>query len=141
MISTFDLILLGSLISAGGLVFLQQAKRPHFEKIWLSGRQAPHAGSTRESRERLERSTALAGTRWLTVGALTLFLAYAQGAAEGYLMGPWSDLLFHLVFVAGCWGMTAWGIKRKAEAPAGQTNDCPSSTSSPFGTEFSRPGD
>ena len=141
MISTFNLILLGSLVSAGGLVFLRQRKWPHFEKIWLSGRQSSHAESTRESREKLERSTALAGTRWLTVGALTLFLAYAQGGAEGYLLGPWSDLLLHVVFVAGCWGMTAWGIKRKAEAPAGQTNDCPSSASSPFAAEFSRPGD
>ena len=123
MISSFDLILLGSLISAGGLVFLQQGKRPHFTWRWLNARQALHGGSTQESRDRLERVVTLAGTRWLTVGVLTLFLAYARDGEEGYLLGPWSDLLFHIVFVAGCWGMTALGIKRKAEASAGQTKD------------------
>lgn len=123
MISTFDLTLLGSLIVFGGLVFLQHRNWPHFGRIWLSGRRSFHADSTPESRERLERSAVMAGTRWLTVGALTLFLAYAQGGEAAYLFGPWSDVLFHVVFVAGCWGMTALGIKRKTEAPAGRTND------------------
>ena len=141
MISTFDLTLLGSLVLFGGLVFLQQRKWPHFGKIWLGGRHSSHAESTRERRERLERSTSLAGTRWLTVGALTLFLAYVHGGEEGYLLGPWSDVLFHVLFVSGCWGMTAFGIKRKAEMPAGQTNDNPISPVSLPGPHPARTSD
>lgn len=141
MISTFDLTLLGSLVVFGGLVFLQQRKWPHFGKIWLSGRHAAHAESTPERRERLERSTALAGTRWLTVGALTLFIAYAHGGEAGYLIGPWSDVMFHVLFVSGCWGMTAFGIKRKAERPAGGTNDKSISPVSLPGPPPARTGD
>lgn len=118
MISTFDLILLGSLVSAGGLLFLRQGKWPHLGWSWLYGRQPAHSGSTPESRDRWERSTAMAGARWLTLGALTLFLAYAHGE-EGYLFGPWGDVMFHIVFVSAAWGMTAFGIKRAAERPAG----------------------
>lgn len=88
MISTFDLTLLGSLVSAGGLVFLRQGK-----------------------------SAAIAGARWLTVGALTLFLAYAHGADDGYLFGPWSDVMFHVVFVSACWGATSFRMKQAAERP------------------------
>lgn len=117
MISTFDLILLGSLVSVGGLVFLQQAKWPHLGWRWLSRRQSTHSGSTPESRARLERSTTTAGARWLTLGALTLFLAYAHGAEEGYLFGPWSDVTFHVIFVSTCWGMTAFRMKQAAYRP------------------------
>jgi hypothetical protein len=141
MISTFNLILLGSLVSAGGLVFLRQAKRPHLGWRWLDGRQAHHSGSTPESRERLERSVTIAGTRWLTVGALTLFLAYAHGSEEGYLIGSWSDVMFHVTFVASCWGITAFGIKRKAETPTGQTNDSPIATVSLPDPRLSRTSD
>src|SRR5512143_652402 len=88
MISTFDLTLLGSLVSAGGLVFLRQGK-----------------------------SAAIAGARWLTVGALTLFLAYAHGANDGYLFGPWSDVMFHVVFVSACWGATSFRMIQAAERP------------------------
>ena len=108
MLSTYDLTLLGSLVSAGGLAFLRQGKWPH------------HAGRTRtielpaESREQHARSTALAGARWLTVGALTLFMAYVHGAKEGYLFGPWTDVMFHLVFVSSCWATTAYRINHAA---------------------------
>ena len=110
MISTFDLTLLGSLVSAGGLVFLRHGKWPHFGSRWLRGRTLP-AVMTGESR-------AVAGARWLTLGALTLFLAYFHGAGEGYLFGPWSDVMFHVVFVSTCWGMTAFRIKQAAYQPS-----------------------
>lgn len=115
MISTFDLTLLGTLISVGGIVFLRLGKWPHLGSRWLSRHEADDFRLTSESRENRERSTALAGVRWLTVGALTLFVAYAHGADEGYFFGPWSDIMFHLIFVAACWGMTAFRIKQAAE--------------------------
>jgi hypothetical protein len=117
MISTFDLTLLGSLVSAGGLVFVRQGKWPHLGSRWLRGRTLP-AVMTGESRGNHERSTAVAGARWLTLGALTLFLAYFHGADEGYLFGPWSDVMFHVVFVSTCWGMTAFRIKQAAYQPS-----------------------
>ena len=144
MISTFDLTLMGSLVSAGGLVFLQQAKRPHLGHLgwkWLNGRPSHHSGSTSESRNRLERSVTIAGTRWLTLGALTLFLAYVHGAEEGYLFGPWSDVIFHVTFVAGCWAMTAFRIKQSAEQPTGQANDSPIATVSLPDTRLSPTND
>lgn len=110
MISTFDLTLLGSLVSAGGIVFLRQGKWPHLGPRWF--RQL-----TGEARGNHEQSSALVGARWLTLGALTLFLAYFHGADEGYLFGPWSDVMFHVVFVSTCWGMTAFRIKQAACQP------------------------
>lgn len=110
MISTFDLTLLGSLVSAGGLVFLRQGKWPHLD-LRFSRSIIPSA----ECREQHERSTALAGARWLTVGALTLFIAYIHGAEDGYLFGPWADVMFHLVFVSSCWATTVYRINQTAQ--------------------------
>jgi hypothetical protein len=110
MISTFDLTLLGILVSAGGLVLLRQGKWPHFELRFSSP-----IILTPESREQRERSTALAGARWLTVGGLTLFIAYTHGADKGYLFGPWADVMFHLVFVSTCWATTVYRINQKAQ--------------------------
>jgi hypothetical protein len=135
------LILLGSLVSAGGLVFLRQRKRPPVGWKWLNPRQFPESEVRPEDRDNLERAATLAGTRWLTVGALTLFLAYVHGADEGYLLGPWSDVLFHVIFVAGCWGMTALGIRRKAEAATGRTNESPIATVSLHNPRPVRTGD
>ena len=100
MLSTYDLTLLGSLVSVGGVAFLRQGKRA----IQL----------TAERREQQARSTALAGARWLTVGALTLFMAYAHGAKDGYLFGPWTDVIFHIVFVSTCWATTVYRIHQAA---------------------------
>ncbi|HEU4683050.1 MAG TPA: hypothetical protein VFS39_00930 [Nitrospira sp.] len=112
MISSFDLTLLGSLVTAGGLAFLGQGKRP-----W-AGRSPSELTADPltlgDRRQRFERTTSVTGARWLTVGALTLFAAYAHGAEEGYLFGPWSDVMFHLVFVSSAWGMTAFRIKQTA---------------------------
>ncbi len=129
MISTFDLTLLGMLVSIGGLLFLQQGRWPELGGRWLT--------STGESRERLERSAALAGIRWLTLGALTLLLAYAKGAEEGYLFSPLGDVLFHIVFVPLCWGMTAFKIKQSAER---RTNEDPISALSLPDSRSSQPG-
>ena len=124
MISTFDLTLLGSLVSAGGLVFLRQGTWPHLSvhSLGLGKRLELSA----ERRDQHARSTALAGARWLTVGALTLFVAYAHGAAEGYLFSPWTDVLFHIVFVATCWAATAYRMKQAAEqtVTVGLPNTC-----------------
>ncbi|HET8721986.1 MAG TPA: hypothetical protein VFM24_08155 [Nitrospira sp.] len=114
MISTFDLALLGSLVSAGGLVFLRQGKWPHL-RFYNLGTDKRTIQLSAESRDHLARATALAGARWLTVGSLTLFIAYVHGADEGYLFSPWSDVLFHLVFVATCWIATAYRMNQAAE--------------------------
>ena len=117
MISTFDLTLLGSMVSAGGLLFLREGQRPHLNVGWLAGGKRA-AELTANGLEHHARSTALAGARWLTVGALTLLIAYAHGAEEGYLFGPWTDIMFHLVFVSACWAMTAFRINQAAERTA-----------------------
>jgi hypothetical protein len=141
MLSTFDLTLLGSLVSAGGLAFLGQAQWPHLGWRSCNERRSANLVSTFESRDRLERSTTIAGSRWLTVGALTLFVAYAHGAEEGYLFNPWGDVLFHVIFVSTCWGATAFRMKQAAERQTGQTNDSPISALSLPGTTPSRTGD
>jgi hypothetical protein len=111
MISTYDLTLLGTLVSAGGLVFLRQGKCPHLDLHFRK-----HIIIlTAECREERARSRALAGARWLTVGALTLFIAYVHGADNGYLFGPWTDVMFHLVFVSTCWATTVYRINQTAQ--------------------------
>ena len=112
MISTFDLTLLGSLVTVGGLALLQHRKWPYLSAGRLPSRET--AGMTPESRDNYERSAAIAATRWLTAGAVTLFLAYTHGAEEGYLFGPWSDVLFHVVFVSASWAMTAYRLIQMA---------------------------
>ena len=114
MISTFDLTLLGSMVSAGGLAFLREGRWPHLEFSRLISRKSI-ADRTAASRDHHARSTALAGARWLTVGALTLFIAYAHGGEEGYLFSPWGDVVFHVLFVASCWSFTAFRINHTAE--------------------------
>ena len=114
MISTFDLTLLGSLVTAGGLVFLRHGKWPYLSWSSLGIGKRPFELSA-ESRQQHARSTALAGARWLTVGVLTLFIAYVHGAEEGYLFGRWSDVMFHVVFVSTCWATTAFRMKQAAE--------------------------
>jgi hypothetical protein len=141
MLSTFDLTLLGSLVSAGGLAFLGQAKWPHHGWRGFHERQSANRESNSESRERLKRSTTIAGARWLTVGALTLFVAHTHGAEEGYLFGPWGDVLFHVIFVSTSWRTTAIRMKQKAERQTGETNDSPISTLSLPGTSPSRISD
>lgn len=113
MISTYDLTLLGSLVTAGGLAFLRQGKWPHLNVHWRSGSKRTIELSA-EHRDEHARSTALAGARWLTVGALTLFIAYVHGAKEGYLFGPWTDVMFHLLFVSTCWATTVYRINQVA---------------------------
>jgi hypothetical protein len=113
MISTFDLTLLGSLVSAGGLAFLRQGKWPYLSVDSLGVGKRPSRLTA--EREHHARATALAGARWLTVGALTLFIAFVHGADEGYLFGPWSDVLFHLVFVSTCWAATTYRMNQAAE--------------------------
>jgi hypothetical protein len=80
MISTFDLFLLGSLISLGGLVFLLRAYRPQSTgsplDIVFSVMRSRDTGLN-ETRLKAE---AMAGVRWLTVGALALFLGYTGEA-------------------------------------------------------------
>lgn len=125
MISTYDLTLLGSLVTAGGLAFLRQGKWPHLNVPWRSGSKRTIELSA-EHRDEHARSTALAGARWLTVGALTLFIAYVHGAKEGYLFGPWTDVMFHLLFVSTCWATTVYRINQLANrstalSPTGNT--------------------
>ncbi len=121
MISTFDLTLLGTLVSAGGLLFLLLVNWPYLGFGWLDPTADRTSMAARKRSEKTERSTMMAGARWLTVGALTLFLAYTHGADEGYLFGPWVDVMFHLALLSGCWAATAFRIKQAAERPTLET--------------------
>ena len=114
MISTFDLTLLGSFVSAGGILFLCRGKRMQLGSRWLTNERAIILSE--ESREQHERATLLEAARWLTVGALTLFVALLHGAEEGYLFGPWGDVMFHVVFVSTCWATAALRINRRTAA-------------------------
>ena len=131
MISTFDLTLLGSLVSAGGLMFLRHGKWLYLNWFSLGIGKRPFEVSA-ESRRQHARSTALAAARWLTVGVLTLFIAYVHGAEKGYLFGPWSDVMFHVVFVSTCWATTAFRMKQAAERASAVilTHTAPSQASS-----------
>ncbi len=102
MISTFDLTLLGCLVSSGGLAFFAWPS----VVMRLTG-----AGVTDGQR----RALMLAAARWLTVGPLCLFLAPTHGADSGYLFDAWGDVLFHLAFLGSCWFATAFRIARTAE--------------------------
>jgi hypothetical protein len=113
MMSSFDLTLLGSMVSVGGLAFLRQGKWPHLDLRLLTGVN-PAGKLIADNLEQHARFTALAGARWLTVGVLTLFIAYAHGAEQGYLFGPWTDVLFHLLFVSTCWAATLYRINQTA---------------------------
>ena len=117
MISTFDLMLLGGLVSIGGVALLSQRKWVHRDIDWLTDAK-PAAEFTVKNVEGRARLTALAGARWLTVGALTLLIAYAHGAEEGYFFGPWTDVIFHLVFVSTCWVTTLYRINQTAQRTA-----------------------
>ena len=111
MISTFDLTLLGSFVSAGGILFLCRGKQPQFGSRWLTAERSIILSE--KGREQHERATLLEAARWLTVGALILFIAFLHGAEEGYLFGPWSDVMFHVVFVSTCWATAALRINKR----------------------------
>lgn len=113
MISTFDLTLLGSMVSTGGLALLCQRQWPHLRLGRLIGGNAG-VDLPAERCDAQQRSTALAGARWLTVGLLTLFIAFAHGAETGYLFGPWTDVMFHFAFVSTCWATTLYRINHTA---------------------------
>ena len=109
MISTFDLTLLGSCVLLGGALFLLRAYRDQLlDSVF---QRSPVAGLFIQDRDERQHSEAIAGVRWLTVGALTLFLGYTRGAESGYLFGPWMDVTFHVILISGCWVVTAYRIK------------------------------
>jgi hypothetical protein len=114
LISTFDLTLLGSFVSAGGILFLCRGKRPQFGSRSLTAERSMILSE--EGREQHERATMLEAARWLTVGALTLFVGFLHGAEDGYLFGPWSDVMFHVVFVSTCWATAALRINKRTAA-------------------------
>ena len=113
MISTFDLTLLGSFVSAGGILFLCRGKRPFGSRRLTAERSII---LSEEGREQDERASLLEAARWLTVGILTLFVGLLHGADEGYLFGPWSDVMFHVVFVSTCWATAALRINKRTAA-------------------------
>lgn len=137
MISTFDLTLLGALVSAGGLLFLLSAHRLHlgFGRFMRAADQnGPGSGRTGEH---AKHSARMAGVRWLTVGALTLFLAYTHGADEGYLFGPWADVMFHVTLLSACWTATAYRINQASGQPAAEAPTAPNaplSSTAPAGS-------
>jgi hypothetical protein len=123
MISTFDLSLLGGLVSIGGMALVRQGTRGHLDARRLTGGK-PAAPLTGDGLQGHARLAALAGARWLTVGALTLFIAYTHGAGEGYFFGPWTDVMFHLVFVSTCWVTTLHRINQTAQRTASVSAVC-----------------
>ena len=133
MINTFDLILIGSLISLGGLIFLFRAYRlrptgtpPEIPTAVMKSR-TPGLAETHQ------RAEAMAGVRWLTIGALTLFIGYTRGCNSGYLFDFWSDLLFHTALLSGCWAATVFRIKRVRGTPrAGTTASAPTAPALPI---------
>jgi hypothetical protein len=133
MISTFDLILLGSLISLGGLVFLFRAYRSQSlgSPIQMASTAMKSSGDGfHEARHRAE---TMAGVRWLTVGALALFIGYTRGADSGYLFDFWSDLAFHTALLSGCWAATVFRIKRvNKNATVGTTPGTPTAPDQPI---------
>ena len=114
MISTFDLTLLGSFVSSGGILFLYRGKQPQFGSRRLTAERSIILSE--ERREQHERASLLEAARWLTVGILTLFVGLLHGAEEGYLFGPWSDVMFHVVFVSTCWATAALRISKRTAA-------------------------
>lgn len=134
MISTFDLVLLGSLISLGGLVLLFRAYRSQSlgSPMQMASTGLKSSGDIlHETRHRAE---TMAGVRWLTVGALALFIGYTRGADSGYLFDFWSDLAFHAALLSGCWAATVFRIKRVNKgATVGTTPGTPVSSTTPQG--------
>jgi hypothetical protein len=131
MISTFDLVLIGSLVSLGGLIFLFRAYRfrpgtpPEIPTVMKSRTPGPA--------EIHQRAEAMAGVRWLTIGALAIFIGYTRGSSSGYLFDFWSDLLFHTALLSGCWAATAFRIKRVRGTPrATPTAGAPAAPASPI---------
>lgn len=131
MISTFDLILIGSLISLGGLIFLFRAYR--LRPTGSSEISTPLDGRSQGLPTIHQRAEAMAGVRWLTIGGLALFVGYTRGSSSGYLFDFWSDLLFHTTLLSGCWAAAAFRIKRTGGTPtAGTTPSSPTAPASPI---------
>ncbi len=110
MISTYDLVLLGSLISLGGVGFLFRGYRSS-SIAWRRGGDS-NGKSSEDRQDNRGRAESVAGVRWLTVGALTLFIGYTRGAESGYLFGPWTDILFHVGLLSVCWAATVSRLQK-----------------------------
>ena len=121
MISAFDLILLGSLVSLGGLLFLFRTYRSRSTGSPLHIVSTAMQGSAGNLHERRERAETMAGVRWLTVGALALFVGYTRGSDSGYLFDFWSDLAFHTALLSGCWAATVFRINRASGSATAAT--------------------
>lgn len=116
MISTFDLSLMGGLISFGGLLFfLLGTRRRAAAGLGASVKGMRESESLHDSRQRAE---FLAGMRWLTVGALVLFVGLTRGTAAGYLFDLWTDIAFHVGILSACWAATAYRVKHVGGRPA-----------------------
>jgi hypothetical protein len=131
MISAFDLFLLGTLVSLGGLMFLFRAYRSQSTRLPIqiaANAIKTGADGLHEIRQRAE---TMAGVRWLTVGALALFVGYTRGSDSGYLFDLWSDLAFHTALLSCCWAATVFRIKRVSRnATAGITPATPTAPDS-----------
>lgn len=120
MMSTYDLLLLGCLISLGGIGFLFRGYR----QCLITSRCIISAGMqnrTEEIHADHRSAETMAGVRWLTVGALILFIGSTRGADSGYIFGLWTDVLFHVGLLSICWFATLYRLKnvpgRKKPAP------------------------
>lgn len=115
MISTFDLTLMGALISLGGLLFFLVGNRRRATSHLSACGNDMHEEHAQLGDGR-ERAEFLAGMRWLTVGILVLFVGFTRGNASGYLFDLWTDVAFHVGILSACWAATAYRVKHVAGA-------------------------
>lgn len=119
-ISAFDLFVLGTLVSLGGMLFLAKAYwRPSVPEGMA---EIPPGGPNPVllRREFLRHSHTTAGVRWLTIGTIAFFLGATRGNETGYFFGPWTDIFLHGAVLSLSWLVTAArtnGRSREAYLP------------------------
>ncbi len=106
-ISAFDLFVLGTLVSLGGMLFLARA---YWRASLPEGAADPMLAGhnpVRLRNEILQHSHTKAAVRWLTIGAIAFILGATRGSETGYLFGPWSDIFAHAAVLSLSWVVTA----------------------------------
>lgn len=115
-VSGFHLLVLGVLVSLGGLLLLAKRRwRPA-----PAGDGALCGRSTALREETIRHSEAMAGTRWLTIGGLALAIGLARGGETSYFVGFWEDIFLHVGVLSISWVATvarAKGVSRERYLP------------------------
>jgi hypothetical protein len=116
-IGAFDLLVLGTLVSVGGAAFIAKAywRTPLSETVKRTP--VAQANPVLIRHQIHQHLHALAGVRWLAVGAVALFLGVTRGEEAAYFFGPWADVLVHAAVLSLSWVATVArtrGMSRKA---------------------------